>query len=70
MGEERRETWSALGQSVLGMTWIEAQEEMMKILGRSFLELRKILSVAFKERTFPFLLIQKGYRLEAELCAL
>lgn len=46
-GGEERETWSALGQPDLGMTRIEAQEEMMKVLGGSFLERRKILSVAF-----------------------
>lgn len=67
MEEERRER---PGQPVLGITWIEAQEEMMKVLGRSFVELCKILSVAFKEKTFAFLLIQKGSKPEAELCAL
>lgn len=38
--------------------------------GGSFLELPKILSVASKKRTFPFLLIQKGSKPKAELCAL
>lgn len=33
---------------------------MMVVLGRLFLELHKVVSVAFKERTFLFLLVQRA----------
>lgn len=32
----------------------------MIVLGRSFLELRKIVSVAFKGKVFPLLLVQRA----------